>query len=274
VTTIVRAPCGDNVVLGIRAHALWWVPEGAESGWGLNIAHHGYVGILFATWFTYDANGQPTWLVMSDGRDTQKNLYEGTIYRTSGPAFSAPSFDPAKVTRTPVGNMSIRVGTVDELAMTATVDGTTINKQLARQIFSSPVPFCEAGGTSGALPVYQDLWWNPDESGWGLNIAHQGDVLFITWFTYDTDGSPTWFVGSDIEKTGNATYAGTLYKTFGPPLAASPWDPSKVTRMPVGNATLTFGDDDHGTFAYTVNGIAGSKAITRQVFATPATRCR
>jgi hypothetical protein len=81
-------------------------------------------------------------------------------------------------------------------------------------------------------------------------------------------------VGSDIAKTGNATYSGTLYKTFGPPMNAVPWDPSRVTRMPVGNATLTFRDDDNGTFDYTVSGISGSKAITRQVFASPRTRCR
>jgi hypothetical protein len=274
VTTIVHVPCGDLGVAGIRAHALWWVADGAESGWGLNIAHHGMVGKLFATWFTYDANGQPTWLVMSDGSDTGRNSYQGTLYRTTGPAFNAATFDPSKVTRTPVGSMSVSVFTVNSLEIRATVDGSSITKSLARQIFSSPVPFCDAGLAPGPLPIYQDLWWNPNESGWGLNIVHQGNILFITWFTYDTDGKPTWFVGSDIEKTGNATYSGTLYKVFGPPMTASPWDPSKVTRMPVGNATLTFRDDDNGTFAYTVSGVSGSKAITREVFATPMTRCR
>jgi len=272
VLTVVNAPCGDLVPGGVNAEALWWVPEGAESGWGLNIAHQGIT--LFATWFTYDANGQPTWLVMSNGADVGKNRYAGTLYRTTGPPFNAATFDPARVTRTPVGSMDVVVRSVDNASISATVNGATINKDLARQLFSWPVPECDTTLSAGPLPVYQDLWWNPSESGWGLNVAHQGNVLFVTWFTYDTDGSPTWFVGSDLEKTGNATYSGTLYKTFGPPLTASPWDPSKVTRMPVGSATLTFSDDDHGSFAYTVNGISGSKAITRQVFATPVTRCR
>jgi hypothetical protein len=136
------------------------------------------------------------------------------------------------------------------------------------------VPVCGATVTAGALPSYQDLWWNPAESGWGINIAHQGDVLFLTWFTYDSDGKGLWLVGSDIRKTGNATYAGTLYRTAGPPMSASPWDPSKVARIPAGSATLTFATDNSGTFAYTVNGISASKAITRQVFATPVTTCR
>jgi DNA-binding beta-propeller fold protein YncE len=273
VVTVVHAPCGDVYPSGINAQALWWVPEGAESGWGLNLAHQG--STLFGTWFTYDANGQPTWLVMSNGASSAGNRYAGTLFRTTGPPFNAAVFDPAKVTRTPAGSLEIGVVSVNSASMIATVDGATVSKPLAKQIFAAPVPICDTGASaSGFLPVYQDLWWNPAESGWGLNVAHEGNVLFITWFTYDLDGSPTWFVGSDIAKTGNATYSGTLYKTFGPPMTASPWDPSKVTRMPVGNATLSFRDNDNGTFAYTVNGVAGSKSITRQVFATPVTRCR
>lgn len=57
-------------------------------------------------------------------------------------------------------------------------------------------------------------------------------------------------------------------------MAATPWDPSRVSRIPTGTATLTFSDDDHGTFAYTVGAASGSRAITRQVFAAPPTRCR
>ena len=34
----------------------------------------------------------------------------------------------------------------------------------------------------------------------------------------------------------------------------------------MGNGTLTFRDGNHGTFAYTVNGISQTKSITRQEF--------
>ncbi|HET7260338.1 MAG TPA: S8 family peptidase, partial [Casimicrobiaceae bacterium] len=42
---------------------------------------------------------------------------------------------------------------------------------------------------------YQGLWWaSPagSESGWGLNVAHQGNVIFATWFTYDASGKALW----------------------------------------------------------------------------------
>ena len=32
---------------------------------------------------------------------------------------------------------------------------------------------------------YTGMWWNPDESGWGINVVHQGDIVFATLFTYD-----------------------------------------------------------------------------------------
>jgi DNA-binding beta-propeller fold protein YncE len=269
---VVRAPCSSGVAPKINAQALWWIWSGTESGWGLNVAQQG--SKLFATWFTYDADGQPTWLVVSDASSVGLNQYSGEMYRTTGPAFSAPSFDPSRVTRTRAGTASFFVSSADYMTFWPKTDAWNAQLPLGRQLFSTPQPQCDSDVTPGPLPIYQDLWWNPSESGWGLNIAHQGNILFITWFTYDTDGKATWFVGSDIEKTGNATYSGTLYKTFGPPMTASPWDPSKVTRLPVGSATLTFRDDDNGTFAYTVSGVSGSKAITRQVFATPTTHCR
>jgi hypothetical protein len=42
----------------------------------------------------------------------------------------------------------------------------------------------------------------------------------------------------------------------------------------VGKATFTFSDGNNATFAYTVNGITQSKAITREVFVPPGTVCQ
>ena len=41
---------------------------------------------------------------------------------------------------------------------------------------------------------YSDMWWNPNESGWGANMIQQEDVIFVTFFVYDSTGKPTWFV--------------------------------------------------------------------------------
>jgi len=120
---------------------------------------------------------------------------------------------------------------------------------------------------------YQGLWWRSpaeSESGWGINFAHQGDVIFATWFTYDLTGKGMWLVMA-ATKTASGAYTGTLYRgTGGPAFDAVPFppvgSPGGAAGSVVGTGSLTFTDADNGSFAYTVNGIAQTKAITREVF--------
>ena len=251
--------------------ALWWKsPAGSESGWGVNITHQG--DILFATWFTYDTDGSGMWLVMPDGVKTAPDTYGGALYRTTGPSFDSATFDPARVAATQVGTATFAFSDANDGTFTYTVNGVTQSKPITRQVYSSPVPTCVSGGTPGATPNFQDLWWRSpagSESGWGVNLTHQGDILFATWFTYDAAGKGMWLVMSDGARTGPNTYSGALFRTTGPAFSASPWDPSKVAATQVGTATFAFSDANDGTFTYTVNGVTQSKPITRQVFSTP-----
>jgi serine protease len=120
---------------------------------------------------------------------------------------------------------------------------------------------------------YGGLWWNAppgSEAGWGVSVAHQGDTIFATWFTYDAAGK-AWWLSMTAPKVADRTYAGTLNATRGPAFSASPFDPNAVSVSPVGSATLTFDDVDNGSFAYTVNEVTQTKSITKQVFATAPT---
>jgi hypothetical protein len=113
-----------------------------------------------------------------------------------------------------------------------------------------------------------------------VNITHQGDTLFATWFTYAAGGTAMapakgmWVVMSAGVKTAPGVYTGDLYTTTGPSITAVPWDPSLVMRNVVGSGTFTFSDANNGVFSYTVNGIMQSKPITRLVYAAPATMCK
>jgi len=266
-TTI--APC-----LPVAFQGLWWAsPAGSESGWGLNVAHQR--DTIFATWFTYDATGRCGWLSMTASMSAY-NVYAGTLYRTTGPAFDAMPFDPNAVARAAVGSGTLSFSDADNGTFAFTVDGVSRTKAITRQAFGA-MPTCRFGQQKDlALATnYQDLWWNApagSESGWGLNVTHQGDTLFVTWFTYDLDGSPMW-LSATAAKSAPGIYSGTLYRTTGPSFAAATFDPQAVVRTPVGTATLTFTDGNHATFACTVNGVALSKSITRQVFEAPGTVC-
>ena len=136
------------------------------------------------------------------------------------------------------------------------------------------MPSCSVGGEAKAGGrSYQDLWWRPDEPGWGVNIAHQGDTLFATWFTYDDAGRGQWLVMSNASKVRDGEYAGKIYRTTGPAFDSSSWDASRVRTSELGTATFTFGDASRGTFAYTLDGATRTKAIERMVFALPASVC-
>jgi len=113
---------------------------------------------------------------------------------------------------------------------------------------------------------YTDLWWNPAESGWGLNIVqHASHTIFAVWYTYGADGKRIWYVMPSGSWTSSSTYTGPLYVTSGPAFDG-PFDPSQVGVTQVGNATLRFTDANDGTWTYSVNGVSGTKSIVRQSY--------
>ena len=265
--SISQFPFPDNY------QGLWW--NAAESGWGVHLVQQG--NILFATWFTYDSDGSGMWLVMSNGVNTGPSTYSGTLYRTTGPSFDTVPWKPAEVTYTPVGTATFAFTGADRGTFTYTVNGITQSKAITPLVFSSPMPNCTAGATGSATTNYQDLWWRApagSESGWGVNIAHQGDVLFATWFTYGATGKGRWLSMSAGLQTGPNQYSGDLYQTFGPPFSSQPFDPAKVRRLPVGSATFTFTDSDNGTFAFELEGVTRTVPITRLAYSLPATLCK
>ena len=261
-------------VAALNFQGLWWKsPAGSESGWGINLTQQG--DILFATWFTYDTDGSGLWLVMSNGAKTGDNAYTGALYRATGPAFSANPWNSSSVFATPVGNATFTFSDANTGTFAYTVNGVTQAKPIVREVFASPVPTCLAGSTPSATN-YQDLWWHApanSESGWGINITHQGDILFATWFTYDANGKGLWLVMSNGAKTGPGIYSGALYRTTGPAFTAIPWNSAQVSVTQVGTGIFTFMDSSNGTFTYSVGESAQSKSITREVFALPVTVC-
>ena len=131
----------------------------------------------------------------------------------------------------------------------------------------------QTGSVTAPAPAlnFQGIWWKApaaSESGWGLNIAHQGDTIFASWFTYDPLGRGWWAVMT-ANKIGPNTYQGQLFETHGPAFDAVPFNPAMVVPSAVGTGTLTFTDANTGNFSYTVDKggtVTQSKAITRQVF--------
>jgi hypothetical protein len=113
-----------------------------------------------------------------------------------------------------------------------------------------------------------DMWWNPNESGWGANIAHQQEVVFLTLYVYGTDSRVRWYVGPDLPSSGGGlTFSGALYETTGPYFGGA-FNPTAVTSRVVGSATVTMTSASAGTLTYSVDGVVVTKSIQRQSFRT------
>ena len=256
---------------------LWWnAPANSESGWGLNLAHQG--DTIFASWFTYDTSGKGWWLVVTMNK-TSAGTYSGDLYTVSGARFDA--FDPTNVTATKAGTATLTFTAPNSGTFNYVIGAVNQTKNITREAFGT-IPTCSFGTVANLSTAtnYQDLWWNKpanSESGWGINLNHQGDTIFATWFTYDTDGTPLWLVVT-ANKTGAGVYSGDFYRTSGARFDA--FDPVSVVPTKVGTATFTFADGNNATFDYTVQ-LAGmgapvhqQKQITREIFTAPGTTCQ
>lgn len=125
--------------------------------------------------------------------------------------------------------------------------------------------------TAACANNYQDLWWNPNESGWGINISHQGDVMFASWFIYGANGQPTWIFLSRADRSGalGNTFTGDIFQTVGTPFAVVPFVPLQGTNITkVGTATMIFSDARTGSLTYSINNVQVVKQITRQTIST------
>jgi hypothetical protein len=268
---------------GVNYQGLWFNPP--EAGWGINFAHDG--DTIFASWFTYDGTGKGWWLVMTANKSAA-NTYTGTLYQGTGPAFNAVPFPPlgapGGATPAAVGTGTLVFTDANNAMFTYTVNGVTQTKPITRQLLgAAALPVCTFGGQPNlALATnYTALWWaSPagSESGWGVNLTHQGDLIFVTWFTFATDHTPMWLVGT-ASKTAPGVYTVTqLARLTGPPFNAVPFppigSPGGAAFSVVGSATLTFIDGNTATFSYMVDGIAQTKTITREILQNPGTVCQ
>jgi hypothetical protein len=256
-------------VLWISATDPRWNP--AEAGWGINVNHQGQA--VFATLYTFEAGGTPLWLVMSNGVQQADGSYLGTLFRVSGPPFNTVPW--SAVTETAVGTLRLAFASANAATLTYTVNGTPVTKEIQRYSFSTSTSCRFSAFDRTYARNDQDLWWNPDEPGWGLNLAHQGDKVFGTLFTYGADRRGAWYVmsnGTLQAPTGNAdTYTGTLFVASGPAFNASPWTAATVAS--VGTMTVSFSSGNAGTLNYSVNGVSVTKAIQRYVFGALRPEC-
>lgn len=115
---------------------MWW--NANESGWGLSL-NQGPSNALFGAWFVYGSNSQPEWFTLQGGQWTSSTRWQGLVYRTTGPFFAGPDFDPRLVLIQAAGTATLDFsqtpGDEDRARFTYTVGGVTATKTISRMAF-------------------------------------------------------------------------------------------------------------------------------------------
>ena len=138
------------------------------------------------------------------------------------------------------------------------------------------IAFCCAAMISHVAQAqnYSDIWWNPNESGWGITLADHDTQLFGVWYTYDTNGNPTWYVIQGEKFTqAKRFFSGDIYQTAGPAYNTT-FNTNLVSNAKVGTASFDFASPGLAPgialFTYTVGSITQTKQIQRQPFGNAA----
>lgn len=124
--------------------------------------------------------------------------------------------------------------------------------------------FGEAAGKN-----YADQWWVPTESGWGVSVQQQDNVLLVELLIYRGDNSSVWYLASATLQSegtnGHDIYVGDLYETRGPGFAEA-FDPKLVSSRKVGTLTFNASSVNQAALAYSVDGVLVAKDLVRQTW--------
>ena len=220
----------------------------------MSITQHGRM--IFVAAYTYDLSGRPAWYVMSSC-PVLGNGCTGDLYAVDGGTPPGATWNGAGLNVSKAGEGTLTFADADNGTFNFTINGVSGSKSIVRQVYAT-------GNTTPAVN-YTDLWWNASESGWGVALTHQFSKIFATWYTYDASGKAVWYVASDCAVSGSGC-TGDLYQVTGGSPMTSAWSGANKAVVKVGTITFVFGNANDGTMTYTINGVSGSKGITRQPY--------
>lgn len=139
---------------------------------------------------------------------------------------------------------------------------------LRKWMLIAAISFCAPSFANTFTADLSDLWYDEKESGWGVNITQQREVIFMTFFIYGADGRASWYTGQTTQTGQNSQgaliFSGTMFEFKGP-YFANFFNPAAVVGRSVGTVTFT-AFLDLATLSYTIDGVSVTKVVTRQTF--------
>jgi hypothetical protein len=198
--------------------------------------------------------------------------YEGTLYRSTGPAFTQLAFDPGKVALREAGTATLVFNGDNEGQFTYRLSGGQSQKPIFKFAAAGRQPTCEYSTTRDSFLGVNltDLWIASGQPGWAIALAHiHPGLLMATWFTYDADGSPTWFYGVADDFYGD--FNGYILRASTAP--GPVYGPAALTYTDISDLYVGQMTDGELFFDTRVKIIPQERTITRYVFRGKGTMC-
>jgi hypothetical protein len=215
---------------------------------------------MFGALFLRDEAGAPRWYVMSEGKRAGNGSFSGTLYRMQGPA-------GASARPTAVGTLTFAPDSNESASLSYAIGEAKRSTPITRTVFAADRT-CgwsnSAESKATRLPNYTALYYQPENTGWGLAVSHRGDTAFGVIFGYDAQQQPTWTLMSDGKgeaKRSGGAFSGVLYRVAGHSVAE------------IGSMSLAFGAEGAAALAYTADGKSTSQALKRHVFGMVTSDC-
>jgi hypothetical protein len=253
-----KAAENPDPVTDTATDAYW---SDGESGWGVMLYRKGRQ--IFGTWYTYDADGNPTWAVMPGGTWIDGKRFTGWLYTSSyaNPAapdfFATQAFDASKAKAKPDGIARFEWQADGRVKFVSQFQGRYQEKLL--RSFTAGFP----AGVAPAGPNRTDIYAAAGEAGWGMSFNQKNATGFAALYAYDNGGKPLWLT-LVCPMTG-AVCEGNLNRVNGPGFLDA-FDPTKVRVSTYGTARIEWTSADRATLTTTVNGRTITKTVERLAF--------
>jgi hypothetical protein len=197
---------------------------------------------------------------------TNQRSFDFLVGAGGFPVSVAVSNDGARILVVDIGRTELATYSSTNFALISTVPiGSNAS---AFGDFLGPDVIGNGANSPGAL---SGIWFNPNESGWGIDFTQRGSNIFAAWYTYDDAGNPKWYVAPNCGMPSQNSCVGTVYQVTGPAFFGVPFDPSKRNVQAVGSLSVNFSSTNAATLSYTVSGQSRTVAIQRQIFGDGST---
>ena len=111
---------------------------------------------------------------------------------------------------------------------------------------------------------FTDIWYNPAENGWGVNVVQSDTFIFATFFVYGSTNQPTWFTALLSLNNAGDQFVGSVYASTGSWFGAVPYNAALFTPIQVGTATFQPTSSQTARLTYNIGTTTVTKTIQRQ----------